>query len=111
MRFSILATVLLTSVAGAATPAAAPPSPAIAAAPIPLPSGRTCRDPFRAIPAETLRVPGAQRLGELPPGDTLLAVVQEVDGCIDPVIVRYGDGRPAPAAAPAPGRPQARLYR
>ena len=32
------------------------------------------------------------RLGDLPPGDLQLAVVREVDGCQEPVIVRQGYG-------------------
>lgn len=32
------------------------------------------------------------RLGDLPPGDLMLAVVREVDGCQEPVIVRQGYG-------------------
>jgi hypothetical protein len=40
------------------------------------------------------------RLGELPPGNLTLTVMREVDGCIEPVIVRYGIGA---AAEPAPG--------
>ena len=31
-------------------------------------------------------------LGELPPGDLLLAVVRDVDGCIEPAVVGYGYG-------------------
>jgi len=34
----------------------------------------------------------ANRLGELPPGNLELTVMQEVDGCQEPVIVRYGVG-------------------
>jgi hypothetical protein len=32
------------------------------------------------------------RLGELPPGSLMLAVVREVEGCQQPVIVRQGYG-------------------
>ena len=34
----------------------------------------------------------AQRLGELPAADLSLAVQREVDGCVEPVIVREGIG-------------------
>ena len=36
--------------------------------------------------------PRANRLGDLPPGDLQLAVVREVDGCQEPVVVRQGYG-------------------
>jgi hypothetical protein len=39
-----------------------------------------------------------RRLGELPPGDLTLAVVNQIGECIEPLIVRQGmgafDGRP-----------------
>jgi len=47
-----------------------------------------------------------KNLGELPPGNLQLAVMRSVDGCVEPVIVRYGfGGEPAaekPRAAPRP---------
>ncbi|HEY0086574.1 MAG TPA: hypothetical protein VGB65_11770 [Allosphingosinicella sp.] len=61
--------------------------------------------------AEAPKPAESRKLGELPPGDLILTVYREVDGCIDPLIVRYGDGRaPAPAAPPEPVRPRARLW-
>ncbi|HEX8216222.1 MAG TPA: hypothetical protein VF577_02040 [Allosphingosinicella sp.] len=33
--------------------------------------------------------PLARRLGDLPPGDLELTVMREVDGCLEPVIVRH----------------------
>ena len=56
-----------------------------------------------------------KRLEELPAGNLMLAVVREVDGCNEPVVVRYGFGagaesRRAPQAD-APKRPRARIYR
>ena len=36
--------------------------------------------------------PDFNRLGELPPGNLHLAVMREVDGCQEPVIVGYGFG-------------------
>ena len=44
-------------------------------------------------------------LGELPPGDLLLAVHREVDGCVEPVIVRQDVG--AGAGMPEPRAPKA----
>jgi len=61
--------------------------------------------------AEAPKAAESRKLGELPPGDLILTVYREVDGCIDPLIVRYGDGRaPAPATPPEPVRPRARLW-
>jgi len=34
----------------------------------------------------------AYKLGELPPGDLVLAVQREIDGCHEPVIVRHDIG-------------------
>jgi hypothetical protein len=50
--------------------------------------------------------PEAKSLGELPPGDLHLTVHRQVDGCVEPVIVRHDthDFGKAPAA-PAPARP------
>ena len=48
-----------------------------------------------------------QNLGELPPGDLTLAVVREVDGCVEPVVVGYDYGAVAPRdmrKAPTPRR-------
>ena len=36
-----------------------------------------------------------KRLDELPPANLILTVLREEDGCIVPVIVRYGIGAPA----------------
>jgi len=36
--------------------------------------------------------PSVRRLDELPPANLQLAVHREIDGCIEPVIVRYGVG-------------------
>jgi hypothetical protein len=38
----------------------------------------------------------ARRLGELPSGDLYSAVVREVDGCQEPVVIRYGYGGTGP---------------
>jgi hypothetical protein len=101
MRLLILPLIL------AALPAsAAPPS-----GPATRTTGDTCK---RADlhQAETRKRAESRKLGELPPGDTLLAVFNQVEGCMEPVIVRYGDrGAPAPSAQPEPQRPRARLWR
>ena len=55
-------------------------------------------DVIFAKPREASR---ANKLAELPPGDLLLTVVREEDGCQKPVIVRYGIGsNGAPAQPP-----------
>jgi hypothetical protein len=90
--------------------AALPASAAPPAAPSTGTAGDTCK---RADlhQAETPRRAESRKLGELPPGDTLFAVYNQVEGCMEPVIVRYGDGRaPAPAQA-EPQRPRARIWR
>jgi hypothetical protein len=62
--------------------------------------------------AQTPKRAEGRKLGELPPGDTLLAVYDNVDGCLEPRIVRYGDGRAsAPSVQPEPQRPRARVWR
>ena len=56
-----------------------------------------------------------KRLDELPPANLMLAVVREVEGCNEPVIVRYGYrtgfGAPRAPEAEAPTVPRAKLYR
>ena len=122
MRVVVLAALFLATGSAApgaaAPPVPAPPGPARDGAPSvrTLPrttsSGAECRDPFRVVPADGLEAPSSQRLGELPPGDTLLAVHRMTpDGCLDPLIIRYGDGRGPARAAPEPVRPESRLYR
>ena len=52
------------------------------------------------ILAEPGEAPRANKLAELPPGNLLLTVVREEDGCQKPVIVRYGIG--SNRASPTP---------
>jgi hypothetical protein len=98
----------------AALPASAAPTEAPAvqfADPVARPPSDTCKRPD-LHQAETPKPARGQKLGELPPGDLILSVYNQVDGCMEPVIVRYGDGRaPAPAGQPEPARPGARLWR
>ena len=42
--------------------------------------------------ADLWQKPKFNRLGDLPPGDLQLAVVRQVEGCQQPVIVRQGYG-------------------
>jgi hypothetical protein len=73
----------------AAAVAAGTPAPATGVAPI-------CRDARPELAAEE-PWPEAKlkRLDELPPANLILTVLREEDGCIVPVIVRYGIGAPA----------------
>jgi hypothetical protein len=108
MRMLILP-LLLTASAGAAAPAETP------AARESMSSAAAPKERCQRIGVHDARAPLSpvhRKLGELPPGDTLLAVYRQVDGCMEPVIVRYGDGR-APDAAPVPDpvRPRARVWR
>ena len=83
--------------------------PASAAAPTRAPGDSCKRADLHQ--AETPKQPRSSKLGDLPPGDLILSVYNQVDGCMEPVIVRYGDGRgPAPAAL-EPERPRARIFR
>lgn len=74
----------------AAAAGAAPPADAAAICP----NGRLdmTRSPVRPEPAEEAQF---RKLVELPPANLQLAVLRTEDGCIVPVIVRYGiGGRP-----------------
>jgi hypothetical protein len=112
MRVLVLATVAFAATSHAAPPVPGPAASAPEAVRV-LPggriTGRECRDRFQVIPADA-RTPSRPRvLTELPPGDTILAVYKEVDGCMEPLIVRYGDGRRLGAgSAPASQAPRHR---
>lgn len=59
--------------------------------------------------AEGPRKAESKRLGELPSGNLILAVVREMNGCQEPVIVRYGFGMREPKAiGPVEGGPRPR---
>ena len=67
---------------------------------------RDCPGP-RIHQADADTRPEARKLGDLPPGDLQLAVMREVAGCPDPVIIRYGYGIAPPdgdRTRTAPGR-------
>jgi hypothetical protein len=56
-----------------------------------------------------------KRLDELPSANLTLAVLREIDGCNEPVVVRYGYGSGfEPLKSPeaeTPRLPKAKLYR
>ncbi|HEX8442953.1 MAG TPA: hypothetical protein VF631_04825 [Allosphingosinicella sp.] len=90
MRFVILLAVL-------ATPASTFSHPSQS------PTGREISAPVRGAKLDCVayrvqhalqgpKKPDFNRLGELPPGDLHLAVMREVDGCQEPVIVRQDIG-------------------
>ncbi len=105
-----LALVALAFAFPAASSAEAPPPPARASAeaparmlPLPRTDGRLvpsriCRDDMRPRNARSPDAARLRRLGELPPGDLTLTVVNQVGECMEPVVVRQGvggfDGRP-----------------
>ncbi|HEY0149064.1 MAG TPA: hypothetical protein VGB70_08655 [Allosphingosinicella sp.] len=111
MRPIILSLALIALPASAAPKAA--PEPSVVQIPDPMvrPLSDTCKRPD-VHQAETPKPAKSSKLGELPPGDLILSVYNQVDGCMEPVIVRYGDGR-SPGAAPAQElvRPRARVWR
>lgn len=110
MRVVVLAAFVLATGSAAAPPGV--PGALPGARTFPKLVGPACRDPFRVTPADGLKAPPSQRLGELPDGDTLLAVHRMTpEGCLDPLIIRYGEGRGPVRAAPEPVRPEPRVYR
>jgi len=80
-----LAPVALALVLPTAAAAEAPPPPKGAKASL-------CRDAFKVQPARNPDAARARRLGELPPGDLTRAVLNPVDGCLEPITVRHGHG-------------------
>jgi hypothetical protein len=92
MRVAFLTLALALPPASSALPAASPPQappPLRSAAAIP---SRLCDDALKVRPVRSPDAAKPKRLGELPPGDLTLAVVNRVGDCIEPVIVRQGIG-------------------
>lgn len=93
MRLAFLALALTLPAASSAFPAASPTAapaqhrPAYGAMP-----SRFCRDDMKVRPIRSPEGAKARRLGELPPGDLTLAVLNRVGDCIEPVTVRQGYG-------------------
>ena len=89
MRLAFLALALTFPAASSALPAAAPPSQAPAANRFEsgtMPS-RFCSDDMKVRPIRSPEGARPKRLGELPPGDLTLAVLNRVGDCIEPVTV------------------------
>ena len=92
MRVAFLTLALTLPAASSALPAASPQqaeAPYLGAAATP---SRLCRDDMKVRPVRSPDAAKARRLGELPPGDLTLTVVNRVGDCIEPVIVRQGVG-------------------
>jgi hypothetical protein len=92
MRLALVA-LALTLPAASSAEAPVPPKAGRVAAP-----ARLCSQDLKARDALSPRGVSLRRLGELPPGDLALTVVNRVGDCIEPVVVRqrYGavDGGP-----------------
>ncbi len=94
MRIALLALASALPAASSALPADS--TPAATPAPHRLSgdaiSSRICRDDMKVRPVRSPDAAKPRRLGELPPGDLTLAVLNRVGDCIEPVIVRQGYG-------------------
>ncbi|MEA3010149.1 MAG: hypothetical protein QOJ91_1841 [Sphingomonadales bacterium] len=89
MRLAAFALALTLPAVSSALPAPSkPPHPSAHAA---IPS-RLCGDDIKVRPVRSPDGPKAKRLGDLPPGDLTLTVVNRVGDCIEPVTVRQGYG-------------------
>jgi hypothetical protein len=84
-----LAFVALALALPAASSAGAPIAPRAANAAAP---ARLCLDRFKVTPVKGPAPPRLKSLGELPPGDLTLTLVNQVGDCIEPVVVRQGFG-------------------
>lgn len=74
-------------------PAAAPLVPAKPPQPLPLKTDGTCPYDVAMRHARERGPVRSEKLGELPPADLIHAVARNVDGCLEPVIVRQNIGR------------------
>lgn len=100
MRLALVALVLTLPAASSAEAPAAPDRPGAPSAEAPAPPrsansftpSRICRDDLMFRHARSPEAAKPRRLGELPPGDLTLAVMNRVGDCLEPVIVRQGVG-------------------
>lgn len=86
-----LALVALAVTLPAASSAAAPTAP-VSAGTGQAALARICGQDLKMRPVRSGRGMGARRLGDLPPGDLTLTVVNRVGDCIEPLVVRQGYG-------------------
>ncbi|HYI39779.1 MAG TPA: hypothetical protein VE053_05615 [Allosphingosinicella sp.] len=87
MRLAFLALALTLPAASSALPTAAPPRLGADSSP-----PRLCGDDMKARPIRSPEAAKPKRLGELPPGDLTLTLLNRVGDCIEPVVVRQGFG-------------------
>ena len=85
------ALVLLVAIALPAASASAPPKTTRTTGP-----GKVCLNSKVEWANRAHASAQARNLGELPSGNLLLAVVRDVDGCIEPAVIGYGYGAVAP---------------
>ncbi|HEX8308686.1 MAG TPA: hypothetical protein VF645_09755 [Allosphingosinicella sp.] len=92
MRLAFLTLALTCPASSSALPAERPEAaPRRLAGNAAVPS-RFCRDDMKVRPVGSPGSSKPRRLGELPPGDLTLTVVNRVGDCIEPVVVRDGYG-------------------
>jgi len=95
MRLALVALALTLPAASSAEAPGSQAAPASRALASPssasLPS-RICANDLRPRTARSPDSAKLRRLGELPPGDLTLTVVNQVGDCIEPVVVRQGYG-------------------
>ena len=90
MRHLILAVALVLPAGPSVAQPASPTSPA--ANPNKFAGSRLDCMASRVQHADLGRAGKFSKLGDLPPGDLILGVVRQVDGCQEPVVVRQGYG-------------------
>lgn len=95
----------------ASSPAHGPGAPAARTAEAAKPLGRANCPRSNFHYADKKGKAESRRLGELPPGDLILAVVRNVDGCQEPVIVRQNYGFDGLRDGGEPERPRLRARR
>ena len=104
-RFALLGVLLISSAIAAEPALGVPPASGLAPGARNRVTGELC-EPARPIPAARGDVPSAKKLGKLPPGNVVLTVVREMDGCAAPVVVRQGfsgSGAPSEQGKQGPG--------
>jgi hypothetical protein len=90
MRLAFLALALTVPAPSSALPAASPQAvQRVAQSAMP---SRICSDDLKVRPVRSAEAARSKRLGELPPGDLTLAVLNRIGDCIEPVTVRQGYG-------------------
>lgn len=55
-------------------------------------AGRICADDLKVKPVKTHGGVHPRKLGDLPPGDLTLTVLNRVGECLEPVVIREGYG-------------------